>query len=140
MCIALWLFISYGMQSRLFGNLYNSTSDRLGCGKMGCLGLAVISLPVLAAGIVFLAGPLLRLAGVRPAWPIVLVGPAIALTLGYMYQRYFLDGALLTLLAASVGIAGSYAVAALLTMPEGHRFLRIGLAVAIVALLPLSLL
>ena len=66
-------------------------------------------------------------------------GPAIALTIGHMYQRYVLDGAPLTLLAASLGIAGSYAAAAFLTMRQGHRVARIGLAVAIFALLPLSL-
>jgi hypothetical protein len=126
------------MQSHLF----DSVGNRLGCsnGKMGCMGLAVIGVPVLAVGIVLVVGPLLRLAGVRPAWPIVLVGPLIALIIGHMYQRYFLNGAPLTLLAASLGVAGSYAAAAFLAMSGGHRFLRIGLAIAIFVLLPLSLL
>ena len=43
------------------------------------------------------------------------------------------------LLAASLCVAGSYAAAAFLTLSQGHRFLRIGLTVAIFALLPLPL-
>ena len=139
-CIVLWLVVSYGVQSHLFGNLYDSMSEHLGCGRMGCLGLALLGLPVLAVAVVLLVGLLLRLAGVRPAWPITFGGLAIALIIGHAYQRYFLAGAPLTLLAAILGIAGSYAAAAFLTTPEEHRLVRIGLAVAIFALLPLSLL
>jgi hypothetical protein len=138
MCIVLWLFVAYGRQSDLF----DSMGEHLSCwnGKMGCLGLALIGMPVLAAGVVLLAGLLLRLAGVRPAWPVVFGGLAIALIIGHIYQRYFLNGAPVTLLAASLGVAGSYAAAAFLTMPQGYRLPRIGLAVAIVALLFVSLL
>ena len=139
MFIALWLFISYGLQSHLFVSL---GQQHLSCwnGKMGCVGLLLFALPILAVAVVLLVGPLLRLAGVRPAWPIVLGGPLIAVIIGHMAQRYVLNGAPLTLLAASLGVAGSYAAAAFLAMRAGSRILRIGLAVAIGALLPLSLL
>jgi len=131
MCVVLWLFISYGVQSRLF----DSMGQHLSCwnGKIGCEDLILLVgqpvLFVLAISVMLLVGPLLRLAGLRAVGPIVVGGPLIALILGRVYQLYLLDRAPLTLLAASLGIAGSYAAAAVLTMPQLRRFLRTGLAV-----------
>ncbi len=138
MCLVLWIVISYGQQSRLFFNMGN----HLSCSnsKAGCIGFALIGVPLLAVGIVLLVGLLLHLVGVRPAWPIVLLGPVIALIIGHLGQRYFLAGAPLTWFTATLGVAVSYAAAAFLAMSRGHTHLRIGLAVAIFALLLLSLL
>jgi hypothetical protein len=43
-----------------------------------------------------------RLAGVRPAWPVVFGGLAIALIIGHIYQRYFLAVAIVALLFVSL--------------------------------------
>lgn len=135
--VAVWLSASSGMWSHLFDSL----TAHLSCeqSKMGCLGLDLLGASALVVALVALVGPLLRLARVRPAWPIVLTGPLIALIVGHAYQSSFLPSAFsLPGLSLGLVLAVSYAMAAFLTAPGGHRFWRVGIAVAIIALLPLS--
>ncbi len=55
------------------------------------------------------------------------------------YQSSFLASAFsLPGLSLGLVLAVSYTIAAFLTTPGGHRFWRVGIAVAIIALLPLS--
>lgn len=135
LAITIWVSNSFGVWS----HLVNSLTDHLNCqnGKMGCLGLDLFGGVALAIALPLLIGPLLHLAGVRPAWPVVLTGPVISLIVGHAYQRFF-TGAALTLPILSLGLAASYAAAAFVTIPNGLRRWRAGVVIALIALLVLS--
>jgi len=135
--IAIWVLNSFGVWS----HLVDSASGRLGCqnGKMGCLGLDLLGWAAVAVALPLLMGPALRLAGVRPAWPIVITGPVISLIVGHAYQRFF-PGVALTLPVLSLGLAVSYAAAAFVTMPSDLRRSRAAVVIALAALFVLSLL
>jgi hypothetical protein len=135
--VAVWLSIFLG----LWSHLLDSLTAHLSCqqGKMGCLGLDILGALTLVVALAALVGPLLRLAGVRPAWPIVLTGPPIVLILSHAYQSSPVASAFrLPGLSLGVGLALSYAGAALLTAPGARPYWRITFAIAIIALLPLS--
>jgi hypothetical protein len=135
--IAIWVSNSLGIWS----HLVNSLKGHLNCtnGKMGCLGPGLFLGVAVAVALPLLIGPLLRLAGVRPAWPVVVTGPVISLIVGHAYQRFF-PGAALTLPILSLGLAASYAAAAFVTMPSDLRRWQAGVVIALIALLVLSLL
>jgi hypothetical protein len=135
--IVIWVLNSFGVWS----HLANSLTGQLSCqsGKMGCLGLDILGGVTVAVGLPLLIGPVLRLAGVRPAWPVILTGPVISLITGHAYQRFF-PGAPLTLPVLSLGLAASYAAAAFVTMPSGFRRWRAGITIGLIILLVLSFL
>jgi hypothetical protein len=133
------LSVSLGMRFHLF----SSVGTRLGCqnSQMGCLGPALYVAPFVAVGAAFLLWLLLRIAGVRPASLVALAGLAITLVVGHAYLVSSLKSALS---APGVGLclvlAVSYAAAAVLTASNVGRPWKIGIAVVIAALVPLSFL
>jgi len=102
-----------------------------GGGEWGCLGLAIAATFASILAVVLLAWPLLYAAGVRPAWPVVLVGPVVSFLLSRVYINLAdktLPGGLWLVLALS------YAAAAVITAPRLYRFWSPVVAVAVVAL------
>jgi hypothetical protein len=81
--------------------------------------------------IVVLAWPLLHLAGVRPAWPVALLGPFVATSTYYEFltlvDRSFVTGLWILL-------AISYAAAAVITAPRLYKYGSAAVAMAVVAL------
>lgn len=110
-----------------------------GCQQLplGCLGMAVIWVLAALAVMVVLAWPLLHLAGVRPAWPVALAAPLVAVVLARAYQAFAVLPAW-SMPGVIVVPAAAYGAAALVTAPGARRGQIIGLAVAIIALYPLT--
>ncbi len=106
------------------------------CSNRGwsCLGFALVgyyATPVLS---VLLGWPLLRWAGVRPAWPVALTAP-IAMWGLHSLLRITIGLSLPGLVAV---VAAGYGVAALATAPRLRWPWRASVAVAVVALIPLA--
>jgi hypothetical protein len=102
-----------------------------GGGEWGCLGLALIGALAGMLAIVVLAWPLLHMAGVRPAWPVALAGPAVALVMSREYAN--LTGhALVT--GLWIVLAFSYAAAAVITAPRLYRYWSLVVGIAVIAL------
>jgi len=122
--VAVWLPLNDGA----WDGLLNSLGARLGCesSKMGCLGQTILGAIALAVAVVAAVGVLLRLAGIRPAWPVALAGPVISLLLGTAFQGSFLAWALsLPGLSLGLVLAISYGAAAYLTMSGVRTVWRI---------------
>jgi hypothetical protein len=100
-------------------------------GEWGCLGLALIGALAGMLAIVVLAWPLLHMAGVRPAWPVALVGPVVALVLSREYGN--LTGHTLVT-GLWVVLAVSYAAAAVITAPRLYRYWSLVVGLAVIAL------
>lgn len=100
-------------------------------GGGGCLFLAIVGVLAGLVAIIVLAWPLLHLAGVRPAWPVALLGPFIAIV---AYREFLLlvDRSLVTGLWILLAI--SYAAAAVITAPRVYRYGSAAVAMAVVAL------
>lgn len=88
--------------------------------SLSCLAAAAVAVGAAMAALAALAWPLLRIAGLRPAWPAALAAPPVAFILGRAYQAFtgnpagrVPDGIVLLMV--------SYAVAALLTTPGAWR-------------------
>ncbi|WP_440900818.1 hypothetical protein [Actinosynnema sp.] len=79
--------------------------------------LLFVGLPLALVASALLAGPLLWLLGVRPAWPIVLLGPVVLAVAHYFDMPNLLAGTgdQWVVLAILAGL--SYALAGLLTIP-----------------------
>jgi hypothetical protein len=130
--VAVWLPLNDGAWDRPLTFL----GAHLGCetSKMGCLGPAILGIAALAVAGCAATGALLRLAGVRPAWPVALAGPVIALLLGTAFQGSFLASALsLPGLGLGLVLAISYGAAAYLTMPGGRAVWRITTGLSLLA-------
>jgi hypothetical protein len=130
--VVVWLPLNDGA----WDGLINSLGSHLGCesSKMGCLGPAILGSVALVAAAVVAAGVLLRLAGIRPAWPVALAGPVIALLLATASEGSFLASALSPPgLGLGLVLAVAYAAAAYLTMPAAQHVGRIAVAAAVLA-------
>jgi hypothetical protein len=102
---------------------------------VSCLGDAVAGVLVVLAALAVLAWPLLRLAGVRPAWPAALIALPVAFILARAYQAF--TGTPAWDVPGVIGVpAASYAAAALLTAPGARRLPTIGVTALIIALYP----
>jgi hypothetical protein len=101
----------------------------------GCLGDAIAGFAVAVVVLAVLAWPLLRLAGVRPAWPVALVALPVAFILVHAYEAF---GGILA--GDTTGwiliLAISYAAAAVLTEPGARPLRTVGLAALLIALYP----
>jgi hypothetical protein len=102
-----------------------------GGGEWGCLGLAIIGLLASMLAIVVLAWPLLHAAGVRPAWPVAVVGPVVALAVSDEYTN-LTDQTLIT--GLWIILALSYASAAVITAPRLYRYWSLVVGIAVIAL------
>jgi hypothetical protein len=125
--VAYWLVVYIGAKSRAFSNL--------GCAQQqpwGCLGLVIIGVLAGLSAIALLAWPLLRVAGVRPAWPVALVGPVIAAILSRAYEDLGQDP--FRAAGIAVVLAVSYAAAAVITKPDVYRYWSAGTALGVLAL------
>ena len=102
-----------------------------GGGEWGCLGLALIGALAGMLAIVVLAWPLLHAAGVRPAWPVALVGPVVTLVVSREYGD-------LTGQTPETGLwvvlALSYAAAAVITAPRLYRYWSLVVGIGVIAL------
>ena len=119
-----WLVVYIGARSHF--------AARLNCGESpwGCLYLGIIGVAAGLLVIVLLAWPLLRLAGVRPAWPVALLGPLIAIN---SYRAFLLaDRSLIS--GLWIFLAISYAAAAVITAPRFFRYWSAAVAMTVVAL------
>ena len=103
--------------------------------SLSCLAVAAVAVGAVLTALAVLAWPLLRTAGVRPAWPVALAAPPVAFILGRAYQAFTgnfagraPDGIVILMVA--------YAVAALLTKPGARRAQTIALTAVIIALYP----
>jgi hypothetical protein len=111
-------------------------TSRLTCGgPWGCLGLAVIAGLAALLAIVILAWPLLYAARVRPAWPVALIGPMVALAASREYLK-LADRSLLASLWLVLAI--SYAAAAVISAPRLYRYWSAVVGIAVVALYVLN--
>jgi hypothetical protein len=123
-----------GLVFRLFlyiGSRSHVTSRLTCAGEWGCLGLALIGVLAGTLAIVVLAWLLLHAAGVRPAWPVALAGPVVALVAGREYLN--LTGQ--TLVAGFwIVLALSYSAAAVITAPRLYRYWSLVVGVAVIAL------
>jgi hypothetical protein len=126
--LVLWLVALAGYRSHV-------TSGLTCGGPWGCLGLAIIASLASLLAIVILAWPLLYAARVRPAWPVALIGPMVALVASREYLK-LADRSLLTGLWLVLAI--SYAAAAVISAPRLYRYLSAVVAVAVVALYVLN--
>lgn len=120
-----WLVVLAGSRSHVTAGL------SCGGGPWGCLGLAIIASLAALLAIVILAWPLLYAAGVRPAWPVALIGPIVALVASREYMK-LADGGLLTSLWFVLAI--SYAAAAVISAPRLYRYWSAVVGIAVVAL------
>jgi hypothetical protein len=102
-----------------------------GGGEWGCLGLALFGALAGMLAIVVLAWPLLRAAGVRPAWPVALAGPVVALVASREYAN--LTGQTL-ITGLWIVLALSYAAAAVITAPRLYRYWSLVVGIAVIAL------
>jgi hypothetical protein len=130
--VAVWLPLNDGA----WDGPLNALGNHLGCqsSRMGCLGPAILGIAALAVAGCAATGALLRLAGVRPAWPVALAGPVIALLLGTAFQGSSLGRALsLPGLDLGLVLAISYGAAAYLTMPGGRAVWRITTGLSLLA-------
>lgn len=101
------------------------------CGGGGCLFLAIVGVLAGLVAIVVLAWPLLRLAGVRPAWPVALLGPIIAMN---AYGEFLVLAERSLVTGLWILLAISYAAAAVITAPRLYRYGSAAVAMAVVAL------
>jgi hypothetical protein len=122
--LAFWLVFSIGSGSRFFAG------DTCG-GPAGCLMVAVFAVLAGLLAIVVVAWPLLRVAGVRPAWPVALLGPFIALS-AYREFTLLADHGLVP--GLWILLAVSYAAAAVITAPRLYQYWSAVAAMAVVAL------
>jgi hypothetical protein len=101
------------------------------CGGGGCLFLAIVGSLAGLVAVVVLAWPLLRAVGVRPAWPVALLGPVIAIA---AYREFFVlvDRSLVT--GLWILLAVSYAAAAVITAPRLYRYGSAAVAMTVVVL------
>jgi hypothetical protein len=126
--LALWLVVLAGSRSHV--------TSRLTCaGPWGCLGLAILASFAALLAIVVLAWPLLYAARVRPAWPVALIGPVVALIVSREYLK-LADRSLLTSLWLVLAI--SYAAAAVISAPRLYRYWSAVVGIAVVALYVLN--
>jgi hypothetical protein len=127
--LVLWLVTFAGSRSHV--------TSRLTCGgdTGGCLELAIIGSIAALLAIVILAWPLLYAARVRPAWPVALIGPVVALVASREYLR-LADSSLLTSLWLVLAI--SYAAAAVISAPRLYRYWSGVVALGVVALYVLN--
>jgi hypothetical protein len=119
--LAVWMGIAYGVIQ---------TRDCTGEG-MQCLGDAVGIILLGLIGAALTMWPLLRLAGVRPAWPVVLAGPFTFVLALPVFRWLLPDYPALWV----VGIMLAYAVAAWLTdgrVPARNRWLGVVVLFALV--------
>ncbi len=122
--LALWLAVLAGSRSHV--------TSGLSCGgPWGCLGLAIVASLAALLAIVILAWPLLYAARVRPAWPVALIGPVIAIVASREYVK-LADGRLLT--GLWLVLAVSYAAAAVISAPRLYRYWSAVVGIAVVAL------
>jgi hypothetical protein len=123
--LAFWLVFYIGSRSRFTGG------GTCGGGPWGCLMVAIIGVLAGVLAIFVVAWPLLRAAGVRPAWPVALLGPVVAImTYGAFVKltdRWQLTGVWIVL-------AVSYAAAAVITSPRLYRYGSAAVAMAVIAL------
>ena len=126
--LVLWLAVLAGSRSHV--------TSRLTCGSpWGCLGLAIIASLAALLAIVILAWPLLYAARVRPAWPVALIGPMVALVVSREYVK-LADRSLLTSLWLVLAI--SYAAAAVISAPRLYRYWSAVVGMAVIALYVLN--
>jgi hypothetical protein len=121
--------------------LLQPVEAHLGCAqaKMGCLGQAIIAVLLLSIALAVLAAPVMRVAGLRPAWPTAIAGPVVALAVGQAYAASPLAGALsLPGLSLGLVLAVSYAAAAVLTGRGTRYYVRIGVTTVLVVLVAVS--
>jgi hypothetical protein len=104
-------------------------------GPWGCLGLAIIASLAALLAIVILAWPLLYAARVRPAWPVALIGPMVALVVSREYVK-LADRSLLTSMWLVLAI--SYAAAAVISAPRLYRYWSAVVGMAVIALYVLN--
>jgi hypothetical protein len=121
--LVFWLVIYVGSRSHV--------ASSFTCGGGGCLFLAIVAGLAGLVAIVVLAWPLLHAVGVRPAWPVALVGPIIAIA-AYREFVVLVDRSLVTGLWILLGI--SYAAAAVITAPRIYRYGSAAVAMAVIAL------
>ena len=126
--LVLWLVALAGSRSHV-------TSGLTCTGPWGCLGLAIIASLAGFLAVVILAWPLLYAARVRPAWPVALIGPIVALVVSREYVK-LADRSLLT--GLWLVLAVSYAAAAVISAPRLYRYWSAVVALAVVALFVLS--
>jgi hypothetical protein len=72
----------------------------------GCLGDAIAGVAVAVVAVTVLAWPLLRLAGVRPAWLVALVALPVAFLVAHAYQAFIGSPAFAMRARARLGAAG----------------------------------
>jgi hypothetical protein len=101
----------------------------------GCLGQAIVILAVVGLVALAAAWPVLWRLGVRPAWPVYLLGSACLPLL--ILSTLELPGGL-PITGALIAVPLSYAVAALITTPGLHTRVRLAVITAVLALYPLS--
>jgi hypothetical protein len=123
--LVFWLVINVGARLHVTAGL------TCGGGPWGCLGLAILGGLAGLLAIVVLAWPLLHAVGVRPAWPVALVGPIVAIS-AYREFLTLVDRSLVTGLWILLAI--SYTAAAVITAPRLYRYWSAAVAMAVIAL------
>jgi hypothetical protein len=119
-----WLVFYIGSRSRF-------TAGNCGGGPWGCLGEAIVGGLLGILAIVLVAWPLLHAVGVRPAWPVALVGPGVALS-GFREFVTLTNSSVVS--GLWILLAVSYAAAAMITAPRLYRYWSAAVAMAVVAL------
>jgi hypothetical protein len=123
--LVLRLVFYIGSRSHLTGG------GTCGGGPWGCLFVAIIGVLAGILVIFVVAWPLMHVAGVRPAWPVALLGPVVAIMTYGAFVK-LTDQPLLTDLW--IVLAVSYAAAAVITAPRVYRYGSAAVAMAVVAL------
>jgi len=124
--LVFWLVYYIGSRSRFTGD------GTCGGGPWGCL---IVAIAAVLAGILVIfvvAWPLLHAVGVRPAWPVALVGPVIAMS-SYVEFIRLADRSLVT--GLWILLAVSYAAAAVITAPRIYRYGSAAVGIAVVAVI-----
>jgi hypothetical protein len=119
----------------LAGSRSHFTSGPACGGPAGCLELDIFASLAALLAIVILAWPLLYAARVRPAWPVALIGPIVALVASREYLK-LADRSLLTSLWLVLAVC--YAAAAVISEPRLYRYWSAVVALAVVALCVLN--
>jgi hypothetical protein len=104
---------------RLFPNLVFEFDKPEGCNQIGCalsaaLASAILTIAAVVAVSVAVSGIVLRWLGVRPSWPVALLGPVLTFALAWLFNSGFdfVFGQSTALLAAAAALG--YGVAGLL--------------------------
>jgi hypothetical protein len=119
-----WLVFHIGSRSLI-------KAGDCGGGPWGCLFVGIVAVLAGILVIVVVAWPLLRAVGVRPAWPVALVGPIIAMSAypGYLTLAYRSQVPGLWIL-----LALSYAAAAVVTAPHLYRYWSAAVGMTVIVL------